>query len=255
MADYYVYILYYDLEMTLPFYVGMGKGRRVHDHTLPKQRSGGGPRASALRETMQKIGFIPFHIVQRDLLRPAACALEKALIAAFSRLPDGPLVNLTDGGEGGVGRRPGWRHTPEAKAKMSAALRGRKQSPEHIAKRAAILSRIFKGKKRGPQSPETNAKRAASVALSYREGRHSRTGGMTGRRHSLETIAKMRATANRLGTMPPRHAVERSSDRRRGQRASAETRKKMSRSQLLRYSQMTAEERKAEKWRNKWPRL
>lgn len=72
-------------------------------------------------------------------------------------------VNITAGGQG----LPGLIHSPEARAKISAAHLGKKKTPESCAKRSALL----KGRK---QSPDHVAKRI-------------------GLRPSDETRAKMRA--------------------------------------------------------------
>ena len=65
-------------------------------------------------------------------------------------------------------------HTPETKAKMSAAHTGKIISPETKAK----MSAAHTGKKLGPKSPEAIAKTAAAN---------------TGKKHSPETLAKMSA--------------------------------------------------------------
>ncbi len=77
------------------------------------------------------------------------CATEAELNAAErhfiivlkTKAPYG--YNLTDGGDGASG----WKHTPEACAKISAALTGRPKSPEHQAK--IVASNL--GKKRTPE--------------------------------------------------------------------------------------------------------
>ncbi|MBU9147563.1 hypothetical protein KTD26_34560, partial [Burkholderia multivorans] len=82
---------------------------------------------------------------------------EMAFIAAIGRERNGgPLVNLTDGGEGQVGWIPseltrariraantGRKVSDETRAKMSAARKGKKKSPEHAAK----IGQSRKGKK------------------------------------------------------------------------------------------------------------
>jgi hypothetical protein len=69
------------------------------------------------------------------------CDLERRAIAAFgTRAPNG--LNLTDGGDGasaGSAHHAGFKHSPETKAKMSAAKLGVKRSPEHCAKISAAL--------------------------------------------------------------------------------------------------------------------
>jgi group I intron endonuclease len=53
-----------------------------------------------------------------------------------------------------------WKRSDQLRAKLSAALSGRPKSPEHRAAIAAAL----RGRKIGPQSPETIAKRIAATA-------------------------------------------------------------------------------------------
>ena len=83
------------------------------------------------------------------------------------------LLNVVDGGRG----IRGYRHTEETKAQISASLTGRKLPPRSDEWRRKI-SEAKRGKK---QSPETVAKRAAS---------------RIGSKHSPETRAKI-AEANR----------------------------------------------------------
>jgi NUMOD3 motif len=87
-------------------------------------------------------------------------ALEISLIAAIGReVNGGPLVNLTDGGEGITGHRHGpatrakmsarvhseesrqlrrsYRHTPEARRKISIAQTGKKRGEKQIANMSA----------------------------------------------------------------------------------------------------------------------
>lgn len=56
-------------------------------------------------------------------------------------------------------KRKGHRHSPETKAKMSAAAKGRPRSEIHRKR----LSEANTGRKRGPNSPEHLAKRMAST--------------------------------------------------------------------------------------------
>jgi hypothetical protein len=91
-----------------------------------------------------------------------ATKLEIALILAIGRrdLGTGPLVNMTPGGDGLS------NPSPEIRAKMSAASRGRKASPETRAKMSEAhrnisdetRARISAGGKGRIHSPETRAK-------------------------------------------------------------------------------------------------
>src|SRR5215472_10370684 len=115
-----------------------------------------------------------------------AYRLEKKLITLFGRrdLRTGTLCNLTDGGEGTIGtiRVTPKSPSPEARAKMSAAHRGKPKSLEmrnnlSIAKKGkpsplrgrtippeirAKISAAKKGKPGQPRSAETRAKMSAS---------------------------------------------------------------------------------------------
>lgn len=73
------------------------------------------------------------------------------IVALKSKVPNG--YNLTDGGEGTVGRK----HTPETLAKMSASKLGKKRSAETRAK----ISVSRKGKYTTHHSPKTCAKISA----------------------------------------------------------------------------------------------
>jgi hypothetical protein len=110
---------------------------------------------------MRDIGFseIPKIKIAEGLSRVEAASLEVSLIAAIGRLPNGPLVNYTAGGEGITDP------SPETRAKISAGL---------------------VGKKRGPQSEELIEKRRQGLILAYEEERRPRKSYMEGKRHSEE---------------------------------------------------------------------
>jgi hypothetical protein len=119
-------------------------------------------------------------IPRSDLRREQAWEWEKYFISHYGRkdLGTGILRNQSDGGEG----NNGYRHTEETKRRVSESMKGRKQTPEWIKKRAskirgenngmfgrqhseetkAKMSQLRKGVKRGPMSEE--AKRKISEA-------------------------------------------------------------------------------------------
>jgi hypothetical protein len=120
------------------FYVGKGQGLRGWSHQN---------RSRHWRNIAAKHG-VTVAVLQDGLLEWAAHELERDLIALHGRrdLGLGPLVNLTDGGEGASGRvMPGHqrlalsltKRQPEAVARNVAFHSGRKRSHETIAKMSA----------------------------------------------------------------------------------------------------------------------
>ena len=96
--DVYVYVLF-DWR-GIPRYVGVGRRRRWTDHE--QQISTYNPMKQAfIDRTLACIGEIPKVKVAEGLTRPEANELEKLFIQSIGRRPNGPLTNLTPGGDGG----------------------------------------------------------------------------------------------------------------------------------------------------------
>ncbi len=160
----------------LPIYVGKGtiKNRRAERHWRF------GTDNALFSRVLAKIraaGLNPIiEIVAQFDDEAAAFALESALIAKFGRRDRGagPLVNMTDGGEGNanpsVEKRKrlaaaasafhkGRPKSPEHRARIGAAQAGRKQDPEATAKsRAANLGRKATPAARANQSAARRGK-------------------------------------------------------------------------------------------------
>lgn len=133
------------------------------------------------------------------------------------------LTNLTDGGDGMLGRKHSDEHkehmrslmkgrviSQEARAKMSAAKKGKPRSEGAVAKQSKTLT----GRKRPAFSQEW----LQNIGNATR-----------GRRHSEET--KARISASGVGRkMPPKsvETLQRMSDAQRGKRLTAEHRAKIS---------------------------
>jgi hypothetical protein len=143
----YVYA-YFRLDGVTPCYIGKGKGERW----LHKSKAGGRnlhfvrlvAQARALGKELPRIK------VAEGLTDSEAMQLEVDLIRLIGREANGgPLVNLTDGWDGPNGykwtleqieahktRLPKTR-SPEWRAAISAGLKGKPKSPEHVLAAAA----------------------------------------------------------------------------------------------------------------------
>ena len=198
MADYiyYVYLLF--RETGQPFYVGKGRDRRwlIHEY---KARLGTEPNRhkASIILNMLEAGWtdIPKVKIAEHLTHDQACAYEAAWIMALGRHPNGPLVNLTDGGEGTLGRL----YSDKTRAKLSASKRGKTPSEEVLARlRTAWLGRTH--------SAETRAKMAASARKRIRkpfsaEARARMGDSHRGRPRPAETREKIRASVRKTKSL------------------------------------------------------
>ncbi len=130
------------------FYVGIGKAGRA------ASKSG---RTAHWRNIVAKHG-LEIQYVSRAVDRDLAVEMEQFLISWIGRQLDGsgPLVNITDGGEGCPGRDKGKKLSAEHRAKLAKAKLGTKQSAETVAKRVA--------KSRGQKRTEDQRQKLKSIA-------------------------------------------------------------------------------------------
>lgn len=177
---FYVYALFRPWDGS-PFYIGKGRGRRWLDHERLGDRHYNPLMGRVFRKA--KGAEIPKVKIAENLSERAAFEVEMAFIAALGNInKGGPLVNLTDGGDGSAGRPGalkgkkftdqhkqriresllGRRHSEEAKAKMSLAVRTRR--PPASAETRAKMSAAAKN--RAPISEETRSKlRKTAIAF------------------------------------------------------------------------------------------
>ena len=124
MTDFYTYT-YYDGDT--PIYIGKGTRKRAYRHLKRKDMH---PLTHKLAK-MKREGREPIIEIFPMPSEEAAFELEMLWIALFGRkdLGLGPLLNLTDGGEGEAGRH----FSPSHRMKLSVASTGKPRSPEHCA--------------------------------------------------------------------------------------------------------------------------
>jgi hypothetical protein len=156
MQTFYVYLHKRETDNTI-FYVGKGKGRRAWSRSC---------RNRHWKIISAKHGVL-VEIFKDSMSEVCALTLERIIIASIGIQN---LANVTDGG-GGIS---GYRHTHEAKEKISASGRGRPQHPNSlkalIQRRGCKLTDDHKAKlslakagiPRGPQSEETRRKISSS---------------------------------------------------------------------------------------------
>lgn len=109
-----------------PFYVGKGQGGRVDAHEWAAQHGYKGRRFSIIRKIWRQGGQVFKMKVFTTENEWEAYDMEQRIIAAIGREH---LSNETDGGDGNFG----WQPSIETRARLSAAGRGRKLSPEWYA--------------------------------------------------------------------------------------------------------------------------
>lgn len=115
------------------FYVGMGENEK-RAYTEYK-------RSTAWKNVTNKTTF-RVEIIFTNIGWEEACSKEKEFIKLYGRrdLGLGPLVNMTDGGEGGLGKIITEKH----KTAVSFAQKGRKRTPESINKfKQKMIGRIL----------------------------------------------------------------------------------------------------------------
>lgn len=201
--DFYVYVIF--RPNGVPCYVGKGRGRRWLVHKTRGQNK----HLSAIYAKAG--GDLPILKVRENLTGLEAVDTEIALIAAIGRETcGGPLVNLTDGGDGTVGfsepksaehrrkigdAQKGKIISVECRALLSKANRGRKRSPESIAK--SIAGNL--GRKRSPEACKRMALAQKAVDRSGQvfsaETRAKMSAARKGRKQSEEHIARRAAAA------------------------------------------------------------
>lgn len=162
------------LDNNVPFYVGIGSDinfKRAFKKNRNKYWN------NIVGKTKYEI-----EIMLTDLTWEEACKKECEFINLYGRmdLNLGTLCNMTNGGEGSLGKIP----SNETRKKIGNAGKGRKKTEEQ--KKA--MSDMFKGRKGKIPNNESRKKMSDSQkGLRAREKHH-----LFGKKHSIETIIKMK---------------------------------------------------------------
>jgi hypothetical protein len=125
------------LDKNEPFYIGIGTDKRYYRAFMTIKRN------NIWYKITDKTDF-KVEIVFDNLTWDEACNKEKEFIAIYGRKDsaNGILCNLTDGGEGAIGRK--YITSEETKAKLSKAHKGKKSSEETKQKlREIFANRVF----------------------------------------------------------------------------------------------------------------
>jgi len=126
-GDYYIYE-YFDPIRNEPIYIGKGKTNRAYFHLTQYIRKHT-KAFSKHRKFYNRINWIfntgqkpVIHFLIKDISEKEALYLEKQYIKNIGRddLNEGPLLNLTNGGDG----ISGYHHTKETKLKLSQLNKG-----------------------------------------------------------------------------------------------------------------------------------
>lgn len=130
MDDFYIYI-HLTHDDGVPFYVGKGRGKRAYSKHA---------RSSLWNNVVAKHSGFKVEFLAENLNEEQAHCHERRFISFYGRrdLRLGPLVNLTDGGEGVRGNfgNQNWKfrvETDETRRRKSESHKGKKR-PDHSLK-------------------------------------------------------------------------------------------------------------------------
>lgn len=210
---FYVYT-YVDPETALPFYVGKGQGHRARKHF---HQTHSRPLAGKLAR-MRSAGVEPRIDLEYFEDEGDAYRREAELITLFGRRADGGfLFNVLPAGERTTGFK-GQHHTDEAKARISAKLKGRKLRPEHAAAIGAAKKGIAfcvgearnraNATKRTPEYRQYLSERAKKtvspeqLAAMTESARRATLGKKQSPEHVAKKLAAFRATIEKRNAKP-----------------------------------------------------
>lgn len=197
----YVYI-YYDPRKTPlePIYVGKGQGKRMIVHKTRAKN----PILKRKIEHIKEAGLEP--VVEKhidDITHDEAMKIEMELIAKFGRidLETGTLCNLTEGGEGTVGRiaseetRKLWSEQRKGKKQTEAQYRANCNRAPVSEERRKKVSEFHKGK---DFLTKEQREQIRLKAIGRKHSEESRKKMSEQRKGKKQTEAQYRANCNRI---------------------------------------------------------
>lgn len=168
-----------------PFYVGKGFGNRAFDHINEKRIVN--THKSGKINKIKKIGLSPIiFFIKENLTDKEAISIEILLIKKIGRYPNGPLTNLTDGGDGSLGRKRSIESIEKQKNSMlSNNIWLEKMKSEEFAIKASLnmkeyysnidnrerVSKRQMGSNNSMYGKKSSEKQKDSVKTAHREGR------------------------------------------------------------------------------------
>lgn len=232
----------------IPRYIGKGKGERFKVHERDKNSSNR-MKNHFIKRTLEALGEIPKLKIHENLYEDVALEYEIVLIKAIGRQPKGPLVNMTDGGDG----ISGFSMPEHAKEKQRDAA----SKFRHSEETKKLLSKLKKGKpvhrnmveglNRWRSKPENREKFSEKKRLAALKA--SSIAAENRRKGRPNTEAEIRRNESRKGILIPgqieslQRAVEAAAMKRRGMKLDQEWRDKISKANMGRT--MSEKNRKA----------
>ena len=197
--SFYVYVLF--RETGIPFYVGKGCRDRMDAHLTPNWE--GRIRNNyklAIIKAMQRSGLdVPRVRVATNLSEADAFSIETLFIRAIGRMPNGPLVNLSDGGEGPSGRTLSEAH----KRSIRQASLGKKHSEASKKKMAeSAKARVHQSRTGMKHSAETKQKMADAAKRRFARDGHPCLG------QKRSEAARQRMSVWQKGRKPSPECIE-----------------------------------------------
>lgn len=215
------------LDTNEVFYIGIGtqKRRAYSDYK----------RSKHWHSVVNKVGY-KVELLHEDIDWEKACEIEQELIKLYGRkdLGLGTLVNMTDGGDG----RFGTTASEETRRKMSQSqkglntwTKGRKPTNETRQKISNVLKEYWKHNPKAPMTEEAKEK--------IRQSLTGRPGTWIGRKHSQESLEKMKASHGR-GKNNKRYGQRNSIDTINKMRESAKNRERVECPHCKKYGEKNA---------------